>query len=262
MKTAVIELDNLHYVRQGREILSGIHWRIQAGQHWALMGANGSGKTTLLKIITGYDWPTSGAVKVLGKQFGQASIPQLRKHIGWVSAAIEQKLPVYDRAIDVVASGIDASLGLYRSFSKAEYGRARKTLEILKAGGLSQQRFETLSQGEQQKVLIARALVSRPKLLILDEPCVGLDPGARQRFLVDIGDMARLKNAPIIILVTHHIEEIGGWISRVMLLKSGRVMITGNPEKVFTSENMTRLFDFSCQPEHGVSGWRLVMGKV
>jgi iron complex transport system ATP-binding protein len=261
MKTAVIELDTIDYVRQGHKILSGIHWRIEAGQHWALMGANGSGKTTLLKIITGYDWPTTGAVKVLGKQFGQTNIPELRKHIGWVSAAIEQKLPINDRAIDVVASGIDASLGLYRTFTKEEYRRAKKALKILKADAFAEQMFETLSQGEQQKVLIARALVSRPKLLILDEPCAGLDPAARQRFLVDIGDMARLKTAPTIILVTHHIEEIGDWINQVMLLKNGSVMAAGNPEKVFTSENMTRLFDFSCQPKHGVGGWRLVMDK-
>jgi iron complex transport system ATP-binding protein len=260
MKTAVIELDNVDYVRQGHAILSGINWRIEAGQHWALMGANGSGKTTLLKIITGYDWPTSGQVKVLGKQFGETNIPELRKHIGWVSAAIEQKLPVYDRAIDVVASGIDASLGLYRIFSKDEYRRAKKALKVLKAEGFAQQRFETLSQGEQQKVLIARALVSRPKLLILDEPCVGLDPGARQRFLSDIGDMAKQKNAPTIILVTHHIEEVGGWIDRVMLLKAGKVMAEGIPKKVFTSKNLTQLFDFPCKSKYTARKWTLVMG--
>jgi iron complex transport system ATP-binding protein len=259
MKTAVIELNKVHYVRQGREILSGLNWRIEAGQHWALMGANGSGKTTLLKIITGYEWPTSGQVKVLGRQFGQTNIPELRKHIGWVSAAIEQKLPVYDRAIDVVASGIDASLGLYRAFTKEEYRRAKKALKILKAEAFFGQRFETLSQGEQQKVLIARALVSRPKLLILDEPCVGLDPGARQRFLMDIGDMARLKNAPTIILVTHHIEEIGDWIHSVMLLKGGKVMAEGSPKTAFTTTNMTQLFDFPCRAKYAVGRWHLFM---
>jgi iron complex transport system ATP-binding protein len=258
MKT-IVKIDCVDYIRQGHTILAGINWLIEAGQHWALMGANGSGKTTLLKIITGYDWPTSGAVKVLGKQFGEINIPELRKHIGWVSAAIEQKLPAYDRAIDVVASGIDASLGLYRSFSKAEYGRAVKALKVLKAGGLAEQRFETLSQGEQQKVLIARALVSRPKLLILDEPCVGLDPGARQRFLVDIGDMARVKNGPTIILVTHHIEEIGDWISQVMLLKEGKVMAAGGPKTVFNSKNMTQLFDFPCRAKYTADKWRLLM---
>lgn len=260
MKKAVIELENVHYVRQGHKILSAIHWRIEAGQHWALMGANGSGKTTLLKIITGYEWPTSGQVKVLGKQFGDTNIPELRKHIGWVSAAIEQKLPVYDRAIDVVASGIDASLGLYRTFAKEEYSRALKALKTLKAQGLAQQTFETLSQGEQQKVLIARAMVSRPKLLILDEPCVGLDPAARQRFLVDIGGMARLKNAPTIILVTHHIEEIGDWIHEVMLLKKGKVMAEASPKKALNSKNLTQLFDFPCKSKYTAGRWTLSMG--
>ena len=169
-------------------------------------------------------------------------------------------MPTCDRAIDVVASGIDATLGLYRDFSKEEYRRATKALKILKADAFADQLFETLSQGEQQKVLIARAMVSRPKLLILDEPCVGLDPAARQRFLMDIGDMARLKTAPTIILVTHHIEEIGDWINEVMLLKAGKVMAQGSPKTVFNSKNLTQLFAFPCKAKYTARKWSLTMG--
>jgi iron complex transport system ATP-binding protein len=259
MVRAVIELEDVYFIRQGRAILSGVNWRIETDQHWALIGANGSGKTTLLKIITGYEWPTSGQVKVLGKQFGETNIPELRKHIGWVSAAIEQKLPTQDRAIDVVASGLEASLGLFREFTPQEYSRAEESLKILKANTYARQSFGTLSQGEQQKVLIARAMVNRPKLLILDEPCAGLDPAARVRFLRDLEHLAAMPDAPAIIFVTHHIEEIGGWMNQALLLKDGRVMAAGSPETVFTSENMTNLFDFPCHTNGTPGRWCLVM---
>jgi iron complex transport system ATP-binding protein len=260
MTHAVIELNNIHYIRQDRSILSGVNWRIEKGSHWALMGANGSGKTTLLKIITGYEWPTLGNVTVLGRQFGRCDIRELRKLIGWVSMAIERKLPASDRAIEVVASGLEASLGLFRTFTDEEYQQAREALATLKAESIAEQRFEILSQGEQQKVLIARALINKPQVLILDEPCVGLDPAARQRFLQDIAHLTQLKNAPSILLVTHHIEEVGGWVNHILLLKHGKVMVTGNPNTVLTSENMTKVFDFPCQVKQTSNGWRSICG--
>jgi len=260
MTQAVVELENIHFVRQGRPILAGVNWRIEKDSHWALMGANGSGKTTLLKIITGYEWPTFGNVTVLGRRFGRCDIRELRKLIGWVSMAIEQKLPGTDRAIEVVASGLEASLGLFRTFTDVEYQQAREALAALNAESIAEQRFEILSQGEQQKVLIARALINQPQVLILDEPCVGLDPAARQRFLQDIAHLAQLKNAPSILLVTHHIEEVGSWVNRVLLLKEGKVMAAGNPDAVLTSDNMTKVFDFPCVIKHSSNGWRSICG--
>jgi iron complex transport system ATP-binding protein len=260
MTHAVVELDNIHFVRQDRSILSGVSWRIDKGGHWALMGANGSGKTTLLKIITGYEWPTLGKVTVLGRRFGRCDIRELRKLIGWVSMAIEQKLPTADRAIEVVASGLEASLGLFRTFTDAEYQQAQEALAALKAESIAEQRFEILSQGEQQKVLIARALINQPQVLILDEPCVGLDPAARQRFLRDIAHLAQLKNAPSILLVTHHIEEVGNWVNHVLLLKEGKTMAAGNPDAVLTSDNISKVFDFPCRVKHSADGWRSICG--
>lgn len=260
MTHAVVELNNVSYVRQGRMILSGVSWRIEKGSHWALMGANGSGKTSLLKIITGYEWPTMGNVTVLGRSFGRCDIRQLRKHIGWVSMAVEQKLPTGDRALDIVASGIEASLGLFRTFTEDEYRRAAEALAALRAESIAQQRFSVLSQGEQQKVLIARALIHKPQMLILDEPCEGLDPAARHRFLQDISHLAQLENAPTIVLVTHHIEEVGSWVRNVLLLKSGQVMAVGSPEAVFTSENMSKAFDSPCMVEACAGRWRSIYG--
>jgi iron complex transport system ATP-binding protein len=246
MNHPVVELENITFCRKKRTILSDVSWRIEAGRHWALLGANGSGKTTLLKILTGYEWPTFGTVRVLGERFGICDIGRLRKLIGWVSSAMNQRLPMQDQSIEVVASGLDASIGLYRQISDAEFGKSLDVLKQLRAESIAEQDYGTLSQGEMQKVLIARALVCEPKLLILDEPCIGLDPAARQRFMNDLATLARQKNAPTIILVTHHIEEIDPWIQQVLLLKDGKVLAAGTPDDIITNRQMSDLFDYPC----------------
>ncbi len=246
MNQPVVELENVCFCRKERQILSDISWRIEPGRHWALLGANGSGKTSLLKILTGYEWPTFGTVRVLGERFGACDIPRLRKVIGWVSSAMTQRLPAQDASIDVVASGLDASIGLYRHISDDERGASLAVLKQLGVESVAGQSYGTLSQGEMQKVLIARALVCEPRLLILDEPCIGLDPAARQRFMNDLAKLAKQTNAPTMILVTHHVEEIDPWIENVLLLKDGRVMATGSPDEMITNERMSALFEFPC----------------
>lgn len=226
--------------------MSGINWTIEAGQHWALLGANGSGKTTLLKILCGYLWPTFGSVRVLGRQFGVCDVRQLRKLIGWVSSAMLQQLPGQDCAVEIVASGLEASIGLYRDFTSAEFDKAAQLLAHLGAGYIAGQRWDTLSQGEQQKTLIARALINEPKLLILDEPCLGLDPASRQRFLADLDAFAASPYSPTMVLVTHHIEEVRPWIQRVLLLKGGKVLAAGTPKTTLTSALISELFDCPC----------------
>lgn len=246
MSGPVVELEKVYFCRKERQILSDISWRIETGRHWALLGANGCGKTTLLKILTGYEWPTFGSVRVLGERFGLCDIGRLRKLIGWVSSAMTQRLPMQDRAIDVVASGLDASIGLYRRITDEEYNKALKGLRQLGVESIAGQSYGTLSQGEMQKVLIARALVSHPKLLILDEPCIGLDPAARQGFLKDLSALAQSDQMLTMILVTHHIEEIDPWIENVLLLKDGMVQAQGAPDSIITSGQMSVLFDSSC----------------
>jgi iron complex transport system ATP-binding protein len=246
MPNAVVELENVCFCRKERQILSDVSWRIDAGQHWVLLGANGSGKTTLLKILTGYEWPTFGTVRVLGERFGICDIGRLRKLIGWVSSAMTQRLPVQDRAVEVVASGLDASIGLYRHITDEEYDRSMAVLKTLQVESIAGQNYGTLSQGEMQKVLIARALVCQPKMLILDEPCIGLDPAARQRFLKDLAALAQSDTSPTIILVTHHIEEIDPWLQNVMLLKDGKSLAQGRPEEIITSEQMKDLLGCPC----------------
>lgn len=249
MAEPVVELEGICFCRRERQILTDISWRIETGGHWVLLGANGSGKTTLLKILTGYAWPTFGSVRVLGERFGATDIPRLRRVIGWVSSAMTQRLPAQDTAINVVASGLDASIGLYRHISEDERARAMAVLDQLGGASLAEQKYGTLSQGEMQKVLIARALVCDPKLLILDEPCIGLDPAARQRFLKDIAALATSEHTPTIIFVTHHIEEIDGWVDHVLMLKSGRLLAQGTTDQTITSERMSELFDYPCHVE-------------
>lgn len=244
---SVIQLEQVCFCRKNRTILDGIDWRVEPGQHWALLGANGSGKSTLLKILSGYEWPTFGQVTVQDQRFGATDIGRLRRTIGLVSSSLEHRLPGQDKAIEVAASGIDASLGLYRKMKPQEMAQAKAALAKLKSEALGEQSYQTLSQGEQQKVLIARALVSNPKLLVLDEPCSGLDPAARVRFLRDLEHMATRPDAPSVLFVTHHIEEIGPWITHVLLLKDGKVMAQGTQQETITSENMTALLGCRCE---------------
>jgi iron complex transport system ATP-binding protein len=245
----ILSLCDVTFRRNGNEILQGISWTVRPAEHWALLGANGSGKTTLLKLITGYEWATSGTVEVLGQRFGACNIPRLRRTIGWVSSALQEKLPAVDTAIRVVASGYDASLGLYRRLDTVELNHAEEALAWLGVAHLAARTYGTLSQGERQRVLIARALVNRPRLLILDEPCAGLDPRALRLFLDDLAALVRRPESPSILYVTHHIDEIGPWIGRVLVLKSGRVLAHGPVAATLTDGVLGDAFDCPCRVE-------------
>lgn len=242
----LIQLEAVAFFRRSRSILSDISWRIESRQHWVLLGPNGSGKTTLLRILTGYEWPTLGVVRVLGEQFGQCDIPRLRRRIGWVSSAEQPLLSGWDRSIDIVASGLDAAMAVYRTIQPDEWRRAEESLASVGAAGIADQSFDTLSQGEQQRVLIARALINRPRLLILDEPCAGLDPAAREKFLADVTAMVHRRDAPTALLVTHHVEEILPWMSHVLLLDKGRIAAAGPVAEVLNSETLGRAFGCQC----------------
>ena len=257
-----VSLAGIDYIRNKQPILSNVTWRIVRGEHWALLGANGSGKTTLLKIVTGYEWPTKGEVCVLGQRFGQCDIRELRKSIGWVSTALEQRVPSHLTGSRVVASGIDASIGVYRDFTPEEENRVQEALSAVNASSIADRAFGLLSQGEQQRVLIARALIVRPKLLILDEPCAGLDPTARHEFLDDMGALASGPDAPTMILVTHHIEEIRPWISRVLALRDGEVTAKGERDSVLSGPVLSRVFNTECEVRHVNGDYHLTTKRL
>lgn len=191
----VISLKNINWKRNGNQILNGVSWEVQTGEHWALLGLNGSGKTSLLKMITGYQWPNSGGeVSVLGNIFGKTNIPELRKSIGWVSSSLDQEYQSRpnDTALEVVLSGKFASIGLYEEITENDVKKANKLLDQFRIKHLSNQFIQSLSQGEKRKAMIARALMSSPRLLILDEPCNGLDIYSKEELLTTIEDMTLL----------------------------------------------------------------------
>jgi iron complex transport system ATP-binding protein len=254
----VIQLESITMVRgDDRTILSGIDWTLHAGEHWALLGANGSGKTSLLKIVCGYEWPTDGVVRVLGEAYGEVPIAEVRKRIGWVSSSLQTWVHDEDTALEVVVSGFEASFGLWREFTEKEFGAARRTLADLDAEALTEKPYAVLSQGEKQRVLIARAWISRPDLLILDEPCAGLDPVSRASFLNDLTRFAKRRRAPTLIFVTHHVEEIPPFINRALVLKEGRILASGALGDVCTSPVMSDAFGEACEITRDDTAFRL-----
>lgn len=242
----ILHLTNLSKLGDGRPILTGIDWRIRRGQHWALLGANGAGKTTLLRIVAGHDWPSEGEVRLLGSRFGAVDLRELRKSIGWVTSSLLAQFHPEDTALSVVASGLEGSIGLYRDFKESEFRRARRALAAIGAAAVAEQPYRTLSQGERQRVMIARALIARPALLVLDEPCAGLDPAVRESFLGDLARLARRPAAPTFIFVTHHIEEIPTFVTHGLILKDGRSLAHGPITSILTDAILSDAFACSC----------------
>lgn len=223
-------------------ILERVDWCVERGEHWVVMGANGSGKTSLLSAMTGYLPLTSGSIRVLGETYGHTDWRELRKRIGIVSSAIHQMMPGHEHALETVLSGKRAMIGLWGGEDEAERPRAKEILRMVEAEALHDRPWRYLSQGERQRVLIGRALMAEPELLILDEPCAGLDPVAREQFLGFLDRLAGTAEAPALVLVTHHVEEIVPCFTNVLVLKSGRVLAAGPKERVLTSALLSQAF--------------------
>jgi iron complex transport system ATP-binding protein len=247
-KTPALELRDVSHVAGGKKILDSINWTVQPGEHWAILGPNGSGKTTLLRIASGYLWPNAGGlIRRKGKQL--TYLPELRKSMGWVSAALVSEIPAQERSLDTVVSGKFAQIGylggLWGEASRYDYTCARRYLKELGCLHLCDQAFGTLSQGEQQKVLIARARMTKPYLIILDEPCAGMDPGARENFLAALGKVARQKKIPALIYVTHHLEEILPLFGNTLVLSDGKVLQSGRTRTVLKRSMLKKLYGVS-----------------
>ena len=234
---------------------------VERGQHWAILGANGSGKTSLLSTLTGYMAPTAGQIAVLGETYGRTDWRELRKRIGIVSSSIRQMMAGHETALDTVISGRHAMIGMWGEIPPGEGAQALTILRQVEAEPLRDRPWRFLSQGERQRVLIGRALMARPQLLILDEPCAGLDPVAREHFLQFLERLAHKRSAPTLVLVTHHVEEIMPAFSHVLVLRSGRVLAAGAKPTVLTSATLSRAFRASVRLQRKSNRYALRVGK-
>lgn len=239
---AILDVRNLVIRRGDTRILDGVNWRVERGQHWFILGANGSGKTSLLAALTGYLTPTDGELELLGERFGEADWRALRLHIGIVSSAIRQLMAPEEPALETIISGKFAMIDLWGSYTAADKRNALRLLRQIECVHLADRPWLYLSQGERQRVLIGRALMAKPKLLILDEPCAGLDPVAREHFLQFLQRLGQQRNAPTLVLVTHHVEEIMPVFTHGLILRGGGVLAAGPKKTVLNARLLTQAF--------------------
>ncbi|KAB8137917.1 ABC transporter ATP-binding protein [Gracilibacillus oryzae] len=238
----VLNLEQVGLKKEGKWILQDVNWKIENGEHWALLGLNGAGKTALLNMLCAYYFPTTGNVNVIGRQFGQDILGErLRQQIGLVSSTIKEKIYGTDTAYQVILSGAFASIGLYEEPTDKMRDQAKQLLKELGCYEYANRPFRMLSQGERQRVMIGRALMGEPKLLILDEPTNGLDFIAREALLESIERIAS-KKVPSIIYVTHHVEEILPVFNKTLLLKKGTVFAQGESKEIITSSKLSEFF--------------------
>jgi iron complex transport system ATP-binding protein len=235
----LLHLHNVSLWRNSVTILKGINLTINQGEQWAVLGPNGSGKSFLMNIIATIVFPSDGEVVVAGKRLGEVNVWDVRKHIGIVSDYLQHLYPATTKALEVVASGFYSSLGLYHELSPQEIQKAERILNTLGLLHYAYTPFGKLSFGEQRRVLIGRALVYDPDILILDEPCNGLDIRAREEFLEKLSGLVAMKKH--IIYVTHHIDEIMPWINRVMLLSGGQCVYAGDRAALDDEELLSRV---------------------
>ncbi len=241
---AVVELAGVSIVRNGSTLISDISWEVDEADRWVVIGPNGAGKTTLLQVISAQIHPSSGVAGVLGEVLGTVDVFELRPRIGLTSAALAERIPRGERVHDVVVSASYAVVGRWREqYDDLDHERADELLAQLRIDGLADRTFGTLSEGERKRVQIARALMTDPELLLLDEPAAGLDLAGRETLVNTLAELAQDDYAPASVLVTHHVEEIPSGITHALLLKGGKIVAAGPLRDTLTAENLTKTFD-------------------
>lgn len=244
----ILSYKNVSFRRDGREILKDINWEIKKGENWALLGLNGSGKSTLLSMIPAYTFATSGEVSVFEKKFGTCVWAEVKEKVGFVSSSLNTFSDSLNNQTlnNIVLSGKYNSIGIYQEITQKDREKANNIIKDFKLSHLKLNKFGTLSQGEQRKTLLARAFMNSPSLLILDEPCSGLDIRAREIFLKTLEES---KSDIPFIYVTHQIEEIIPSITHVAILDNGEIMSQGNKFEVLTEENLSKLYGIDLKIE-------------
>ncbi|SDH73598.1 iron complex transport system ATP-binding protein [Rhodococcus triatomae] len=242
----LIEFDDVLLRRGGSTLVGPVSWKVELDERWVVLGPNGAGKTSLLRIAAAELHPTEGTAHLLGERLGRVDINELRPRIGLSSSALANRVPGDELVSDLVVSAGYAVLGRWRErYEDLDTERAVEMLESLGAEHLAQRTYGTLSEGERKRVLIARAMMTDPELLLLDEPAAGLDLGGREELVARLTDLAADPDAPATVLITHHVEEIPPGFTHAMLLKEGRIVSQGLIDDVITADNLSAAFSQS-----------------
>lgn len=246
----ILKFEDIHFIRKARPILDGVNWTINEGEQWALLGLNGSGKSTLLGMIPAYTYPSKGKVTVLGHTYGTVHWDKVRKNLGYVSSSLNRFRHIFNKqtALDVIKTGKDNTYGFYNDFQAPDLARLEDLVEVFGLSKVADKDFISLSQGEQRRTLLARAFMTNPSLMVLDEPCTGLDLKGREDLLSRLEDYCTKESKPLI-YVTHSIEEIFPSISHVAIMEEGRINIKGPKAEVLTSEILARIYGLDIEVE-------------
>ncbi len=248
---AVISFKGATVVRSGRPILASVDWEVHDDERWVVLGPNGAGKTTMLQLAAAQIHPTYGTVEVLGERLGAVDVFELRPRVGLTSAALAERIPGDELVRDVVMTAAWAVTGRGREeYRTPDLARATSVLALAGADHLSSRSFGTLSEGERKRVQIARALMTDPEILLLDEPAAGLDLGGREELVARLSTIALDAWAPAQVLVTHHVEEIPPGFSHALLLRAGRVVVAGPVPEVITGGNLSTTFGTRLRAGH------------
>ncbi|MGW5865692.1 ABC transporter ATP-binding protein [Streptomyces sp. NPDC055239] len=254
----VLELEDVSVVREGRALVDQVSWSVKEGERWVILGPNGAGKTTLLNLASSYLYPSTGTATILGETLGKpgTDVFELRPRIGVAGIAMAEKLPKGQTVLQtVLTAAYGMTAGWHEDYEDIDEQRARAFLDRLGMSDYLDRKFGTLSEGERKRTLIARALMTDPELLLLDEPAAGLDLGGREDLVRRLGRLARDPIAPSMIMVTHHVEEIAPGFTHVLMIRQGKILAAGPLELELTSRNLSLCFGLPLVVEERGERW-------
>jgi iron complex transport system ATP-binding protein len=254
--TSVLDLQDVSIRRGTTTILDQVSWTVREGERWVVLGRNGAGKTTVLQVASGRMHPSSGTADLLGQRLGRVDVFELRPRIGLASAALAERIPASEQVRDVVLTAAYGMTGRWReTYEAVDESRAQDLMAAFGVDRLADRRYGTLSEGERKRVQIARALMSDPELLLLDEPAAGLDLGGREELVSALAELAADRRSPVLVLVTHHVEEIPPGFTHLLLLRDGKVHAAGPVGQVLTAQTLTDAFGTPLQVERVGDRW-------